>query len=124
MCYCACLPHACLRGHLSVGCADQSSSPEPKAEAAERPEMLEAHAAPLSLDSVVEAQSALLHERQSQGQPEVSEEEKKAQRRRYNTMSKEHLMHQMVWVDSLSHCMSMAASVCLLPFHPHDLCKV
>lgn len=41
-----------------------------------------AHAAALSLEAVIEAQSALLQERQHQHQPNMTEEEKKAHRRR------------------------------------------
>ena len=41
-----------------------------------------ARAAALSLEAVIEAQSALLQERQQQHQPDMTEEEKKAHRRR------------------------------------------
>lgn len=41
-----------------------------------------AHATALSLEAVIEAQSALLQERQQQHQPNMTEEEKKAHRRR------------------------------------------
>lgn len=41
-----------------------------------------AHAAALSLESVIEAQSALLQERHQWNQPDMTEEEKKAHRRR------------------------------------------
>ena len=41
-----------------------------------------AHAAALSLEAVIEAQSALLQEQQQQHQPNMTQEEKKAHRRR------------------------------------------
>ncbi len=41
-----------------------------------------AHAAAMSLEAVIEAQGALLQERHQQNQPDLTEEEKKAQRRR------------------------------------------
>ncbi len=41
-----------------------------------------AHATALSLEAVIEAQNALLQERQHQHKPNMTEEEKKAHRRR------------------------------------------
>ncbi|DBB12023.1 TPA: hypothetical protein ACH3X3_006138 [Trebouxia sp. C0006] len=65
--------------------ADQSIEQEAVTQPAEQHA---AHAAALSLEAVIEAQSVLLQERQQQHQPNMTQEEKKAHRRR--------LMRQML----------------------------
>lgn len=47
----------------------------------------DAHAAAFSLEAVMEAQSALIHERHHKAQPNMTEEEKKAHRRRQASYS-------------------------------------
>lgn len=47
----------------------------------------DAHAAAFSLEAVMEAQSALIHERHHKAQPSMTEEEKKAHRRRQESLS-------------------------------------
>ena len=61
--------------------ADQSIEQEIVTQPAEH-EQHAAHAAALSLEAVIEAQSALLQERHQQHQPNMTEGEKKAHRRR------------------------------------------
>ena len=46
----------------------------------------EAHAAAFSLEAVMEAQSALIHERHHKAQPNMTEDEKKAHRRRQESL--------------------------------------
>lgn len=71
---------------LTTGNTSEPSASSPiKQETASQPvkqEQHAAHAAALSLDAVIEAQSALLQERRQRHQPDMSEEEKKAHRRR------------------------------------------
>ena len=52
-----------------------------------REEQHDAHAATFSLEAVMEAQSALIHERQQKAQPNMSEDERKAHRRRQESLS-------------------------------------
>ena len=61
--------------------ADQSIEQEVVSQPIEQ-EQHAAHAAALSLEAVIEAQGALLQERQQQHQPNMTEEAKKAHRRR------------------------------------------
>lgn len=65
----------------SQNLAGQSIEQEAASQPVEQ-EQHAAHAAALSLEAVIEAQSALLQERQHQHQPNMTEEEKKAHRRR------------------------------------------
>lgn len=51
-----------------------------------REEQHDAHAAAFSLEAVMEAQSALIHERHHKAQPNMTEEEKKAHRRRQESL--------------------------------------
>lgn len=50
-------------------------------------EQHDAHAAAFSLEAVMEAQSALIHERQQKVQPNMTEDERKAHRRRQESLS-------------------------------------
>lgn len=52
-----------------------------------REEQHDAHAAAFSLEAVVEAQSALIHERRQKAQPDMTEDERKAHRRRQELLS-------------------------------------
>lgn len=52
-----------------------------------REEQHDAHAAAFSLEAVMEAQSALIHERHQKAHPNMSEDERKAQRRRQESLS-------------------------------------
>ncbi len=65
----------------SQNLAGQSIEQEAASQPVEQ-EQHAAHAAALSLEAVMEAQSALFQERQHQHQPNMTEEEKKAHRRR------------------------------------------
>ncbi len=60
----------------------QESANQPVKQESAKEEPHAAHAAAMSLEAVIEAQSALLQERHQQNQPDLTEEEKKAQRRR------------------------------------------
>ena len=52
-----------------------------------REEQHDAHAAAFTLEAVMEAQNALSHERHQKAQPDMTEDERKAHRRRQELLS-------------------------------------